>query len=88
MSGIILLTVLAAVASFAAAVIAARRLRAVVSGLSAAVTAAGARGRGVVDELRAELAVASLEAGAVRRRWERAPPGRRDAPPPGRPPPG
>jgi hypothetical protein len=80
-SGIILLTVLAAVASLAGALIAARRLRAAASGLSAAVSSAGDRGREVVGELRAELAVASLEADAVRRR-------RQHAPSPGRPQPG
>lgn len=85
MSGIILLTVLAAMASLAAAVLAARRLLAAFSGLSAAAATAGERRRGAVDELRAELAVASLEAAAVARRWERARLGRRGATPPRRP---
>ncbi|MBW3601089.1 MAG: hypothetical protein KY434_00095 [Actinobacteria bacterium] len=88
MSGIILLTVTAAVAALGAAAVAALRLRATVSDLLAAAGAAGERSRGAVDELRAELAVASLEADALRRRWQSAPPGRRGTAPPGGPAPG
>ncbi|MDP8977369.1 MAG: hypothetical protein M3N17_02100 [Actinomycetota bacterium] len=77
MSGIILLAVLAAAASLGAAAVAAQRLRATVSGLVAAAGAARERSGAPVDELRRELAVASLEADAVRRRWHSAPPGGR-----------